>query len=726
MYDRPNTGRGIRLFLACLLSSSISSESHFIHHLSFAAISINHNQARDERTKYGHDVAVPLYQSLLRDHPDLTAATRIAAASLSPWRHDQACPIPQSLEYPVALHEDVEHSTNNTPSKEIEDTKIRGAISDLKQILEQSSFNNEQVQRLFGISPCGNDEQHNSGEDRSKMLSFSQGPVYIKPVRAGEQVSLPFALDELDGNGNERLGDNNSSLKCLVTLFLLGFAVPKAILSKGLIGGDNTIALLEYLGLAFYCEIDPLMIVPYVHLFPMDVNLVEKIQKPESSDTNMLDQRDNLIRKKPRKKSVVFVTDCHPTVLSRTTVGEMEDGAVMYIGPDSLALVQHIPLQTHMAHTCKEDYALHVHKSGTISSQPFKILDFCSGSGVQALSTLVSLEDVKEDAIAVCVDVNDRALRFARFNALLNGISDHRITTIKADLIRGKLLKQQQHVNAKVGMLNRRNHSDICESNEIDLLKTLLGLKLQGESQSVFDIILANPPFIPVPPSQNINVQNDINVSPTMQVRNSIMKRYGLFSSGGASGEDVLNSIMEMSSRLIRKNGGLLAIVSEFMNPPPVERETDASHDNDDHNLLERMECWWNLEMMSSSDPREKTLARGKGILFTNQFPVSAATYATRRADNEAEFKVWFDHLQSKDIHSVSPGLMFVRTRDIKHNNFTPQKNGIEQGRYEQGYLSLSHRIVPRTESGSVWTPSNVEAVDFTAGEWLEAISGSD
>ena len=127
----------------------------------------------------------------------------------------------------------------------------------------------------------------------------------------------------------------------------------------------------------------------------------------------------------------------------------MEDGAVMYISPDSLALVQHIPLQTHMAHT-------------TGSSQPFKILDFCSGSGVQALSTLVSLEDVKEDATIVCVDLNDRALRLVQFNALLNGISNSRITNIKADLIHGKVLKQQKHVNTKIGNRNRHKHTDIC------------------------------------------------------------------------------------------------------------------------------------------------------------------------------------------------------------------------------------------------------------------------
>ena len=75
-----------------------------------------------------------------------------------------------------------------------------------------------------------------------------------------------------------------------MTLFLLGFAVLKVILSKVLIGGDNTIALLGYLGLAFHCQVDISMIIPSVHLFPMDINLIKNIQKPGSSDTLTLDQ----------------------------------------------------------------------------------------------------------------------------------------------------------------------------------------------------------------------------------------------------------------------------------------------------------------------------------------------------------------------------------------------------------------------------------------------------
>ena len=61
---------------------------------------------------------------------------------------------------------------------------------------------------------------------------------------------------------------------------------------------------------------------------------------------------------------------------------------------------------------------------------------------------------------------------------------------------------------------------------------------------------------------------------------------------------------------------------------------------------------------------------------------MSAAIYGTRRADDEAE-----------------------------------RKNNIKQGRYKQGSMGLLHQIVPRTDGGSVWTQSNVDAVLFTGGE---------
>ena len=48
-------------------------------------------------------------------------------------------------------------------------------------------------------------------------------------------------------------------------------------------------------------------------------------------------------------KLLILVIVCHPIILSQMTVGVVEEeGTVVYIGPDLLALVQHRPIQSHM------------------------------------------------------------------------------------------------------------------------------------------------------------------------------------------------------------------------------------------------------------------------------------------------------------------------------------------------------------------------------------------
>ncbi len=98
---------------------------------------------------------------------------------------------------------------------------------------------------------------------------------------------------------------------------------------------------------------------------------------------------------------------------------------VMYLGLDSMGLVNSAPRIEAEAH-----------------------LDLCTGSGVQALIAASYSERV------VGVDLNPRAIRFARFNADLNGIS---------------------HIDFRLG----------------DLYEPVAGEK--------FDSITANPPFVPSP-----------------------------------------------------------------------------------------------------------------------------------------------------------------------------------------------------------------------------------
>ncbi len=61
--------------------------------------------------------------------------------------------------------------------------------------------------------------------------------------------------------------------------------------------------------------------------------------------------------------------------------------------------------------------------------------DLCTGSGCVAISTLAH----REDLTAVAVDISDKALKLARQNALINGVSD-RIRFLCSDVLLGTSL----------------------------------------------------------------------------------------------------------------------------------------------------------------------------------------------------------------------------------------------------------------------------------------------
>ena len=655
-----------------LISTGFLSTRLILTHLSLnlpvacalpASSDISH--AKETRTKYGHEAAAPFYQNLLKEAPDWSAALRIAASERSPWRQDQACPVPS-----------------------VENDKISQNISKLSRLLQQSHYDNDHVKQIFGIPTQETIKAQRSIDmgdsitnDKNRGLAFMQGPVFIKPIGVGSKANFPFfhATDEV----GVELCEQDSSLKCLIVMFLLGFAVPKEILIRHLMGGWDTIQLLQDLGLAFLEEDDT--VVPYVHLFPLDVHVVGRLNQKKTESRN---------------KSMVLVTDCHPTILSRTTVGRAEDGAVMYTGPDSLALVQHIPLEDYIQRRClktKQD------DENRNEMDPFRILDFCTGSGIQALSLLLSLSDVSPKAAAVCVDINPRALRFTRFNALLNGIENERIQTIEADLINQ--------------VVNRADQSD--DSKTKDLLDyLLLGDSLYNtgdDAIQTFDVVLSNPPFIPVPPisSQKVGERDECGNGTQSEQKeiNSIDKRYGLFSSGGSSGEDVLKSIICMTSRLLRRQGGFCAIVSEFMNPPLTTILDIEKKDRQNSELLEKITKWWQEEKLVSDKriPTTNNPCPGTGMLFTNEFPLSGETYAGRRANDAHEFGVWKDHLEILNIRSVSPGLLYIETEKGKHGGLLIDEK-----------LHLSAVAVPKTNNGSIWTPHNFQAIELTKQKWQD------
>jgi len=182
--------------------------------------------------------------------------------------------------------------------------------------------------------------------------------------------------------------------------------------------------------------------------------------------------------------------------------------------------------------------------------------------------------------------------------------------------------------------------------------------ELLGESTTY---ILSNPPFLPVPVDDE-----------------TISSRYGLFSSGGSTGEEVFQSLVRLSSFLLDRNdpSATLAVVSEFMNP------------NGDFSI--RLSSWWD-----ESD-------HAQALLFTNEDALDARLYAHRRANSSKEASQWEEHLQQEGITCVSPGLMFLKRNRKKQAS-------------ESHSVEVAQFLVPKTPEGSIWTPTNIHAREFTS-----------
>ena len=166
--------------------------------------------------------------------------------------------------------------------------------------------------------------------------------------------------------------------------------------------------------------------------------------------------------------------------------------AVMPIGDDSLNLV-------HLAPRCR----------------CHRVLDLCTGSGVQAL---VAVRCYAEAAVAT--DVNPRALRFVTFNAALNGLAAQ-VTTRQGD-----------------------GYAALTP-------RTAPTAPPQCSDYEPFDVILANPPFVAVPPPPP---------------GASTHAEWALYADGGPDGGRVLDAIIAGASTTRLRPGGHLAIVSEFPN----------------------------------------------------------------------------------------------------------------------------------------------------------------
>jgi len=511
-------------------------------------------------------------------------------------------------------------------------------IHKLHELLHLTRYHHSTIKKhIFNLPINKRTNDRHNHEDEQSLEKYKHeypfGPTYVRPIAVGQSIDLRQFIDI---NSTEEW---LPSLQVLTTLFLLSSCVPSSLFTQTVVGGNDTLDLLLRLGLVYLSPDDNInndgeLVVPVVHLFPLQIP-----QLPGTID------RLDLV------KDMVFMTDLHPNVLSVTTIPSgsdcPEEGAVMYIGPDSLALVHHL-------HASFLGYL----NNGNTDSSVFRVLDVCSGSGVQALAALGMLDVLRKsghelaavDVEAVAVDVNQRALRFTEFNARLNRM---KVTTVQSDLL------------ADDAMVS---------------IEELVG---RGESKK-FDILLANPPFIPTP-----NLVSDdaaLSLRETNSIANNAQS-YGLFSSGGVSGEDCLCAIIQMAPRVLRSDGGLMAIVSEFMNPPLRDLDEQKCM------LLTKVEQWWGSHDVAAS-----------GVLFTNEHPLESQVYAQRRAltDDHGVISLWLNHLERYQIEHVSPGLLFVQYQNKGGNtNNAPGCN-------------IDYRLVPKTNNGSLWTPHNFNAVEYT------------
>jgi carbamoyltransferase len=197
-----------------------------------------------------------------------------------------------------------------------------------------------------------------------------------------------------------------------------------------------------------------------------------------------------------------------------------------------------------------------------------RALDLCSGSGVQALTASLFVSHV------IAMDINLRALRFSRFNAQLNGI---------------------ENVEFRQG--------DVCNLSD---------------SLDEFDLILANPPFVP---------------APTQSLR---------YRDGGAHGEDILRYIVaEAESHLV--GDGILCVVSDLVNV------------NDYHAKLRQ---WWRgaakCMVLMTADRNEIQFA----------LPHCQRPFDQSYREFYDELAEWVSHFRAAELQAVNFGFILLQKKN--------------------------------------------------------------
>ena len=247
----------------------------------------------------------------------------------------------------------------------------------------------------------------------------------------------------------------------------------------------------------------------------------------------------------------------------------LDEEPVMYIGMDSHGLVQTAPRQVADS-----------------------LLDLCCGSGVQGL--VASRYSVR----VVAVDLNPRAVRFARFNAQLNGVQNYEVR---------------------------------------------LGNLYEPIGQERFDVILANPPFVP---------------SPEMGLK---------FRDGGIRGETVLREIVSGANDHLRSDGRL-CVVTDLVDAPRYP---------------EKLVSWWGE---GSFEALVLTTADRDEILFS--VPHCHSPFGQSLEAYNNKLGSWISNFRTARLEAVNFGYLLVWncssavkskvTSRVIHNPSRPMYSDVE------------------------------------------------
>ena len=218
--------------------------------------------------------------------------------------HDQALPIYQEIL--KRNPNDMTAATRIAADEESTERHVafgtRGSRSEklrFVELLESFGFNGSSISDLVFATD-------DARADRAKR---SSAPLFLQALRAGTQ-SPPIP---------------NCPLGACIQLLLLAVCLPEKTCVDLL--GSEFVELLETLSLAYVSHAGDGkntngLLIPYIHVCPVTVG----------------------------EKTLFLATDLHPNVLSITTIGGNkdttsttgssmdDDGAVMYIGPDSLSV----------------------------------------------------------------------------------------------------------------------------------------------------------------------------------------------------------------------------------------------------------------------------------------------------------------------------------------------------------------------------------------------------